>query len=169
MELRHLSTRDESEATRAHQELAAENFHFLLAYEPGMSWKNFLRKTENLRLGHGLRVDQVPATFLVAESGQLVGRVSIRHRLNASLRMVGGHIGYAVRPQFRRQGHAARILALALVEARDLGIDNALLTCDADNVASRTTIEKAGGILGPPCGADEPWGHVPKLRYSIKT
>lgn len=170
MELRHLSTRDESEATTAHLELAAEDFDFLLGYEPGMNWTDFLQKTENLRLGDRLRFDQVPATFLIAEeAGQLVGRVSIRHRLNASLRMVGGHIGYAVRRQFRRRGHATRILASALVAARNLGIDNVLLTCDAGNVASKTTIEKAGGILGPMCGTDESQGQGPKLRYWIKT
>lgn len=170
MELRHLSARDESEATTAHQELAAEDFDFLLGYEPGIKWANFLQKTEKLRLGYGLRADQVPATFLVAEeAGQLVGRVSIRHRLNTSLRMVGGHIGYAVRPQFRRQGHAHRILALALLEARDLGVNNVLLTCDADNIASKTTIEKAGGILGSPGGANGSQGRGSKLRYWIKT
>jgi predicted acetyltransferase len=86
MELRHLSPHDVHEATRAHDELAREGFEFLLDYEPGMDWVDFLDRTERLRQGVGLSETQVPATFLVADvGGQMVGRVSIRHHLNASL------------------------------------------------------------------------------------
>ena len=40
-----------------------------------------------------------------------------------------------------------RMLAAVLVEARAKGIDQALLTCDVDNVASRKVIEANGGVL----------------------
>ena len=40
-----------------------------------------------------------------------------------------------------------RMLAAVLVEARARGIDPALLTCDADNLASRRVIEANGGVL----------------------
>jgi predicted acetyltransferase len=60
----------------------------------------------------------VPATFLVAEVDRaLVGRVSIRHELNAFLADVGGHIGYGVRPRYRGRGFATEILRQALVIA----------------------------------------------------
>jgi predicted acetyltransferase len=53
--------------------------------------------------------NQVSSTFLLAEvDGDIVGRVSIRHELNAYLPSVGGHIGYAVRPAYRRRGYAPR-------------------------------------------------------------
>lgn len=39
------------------------------------------------------------------------------------------------------------MLRAVLPLARDLGIDAALLTCDADNLASRRTIERNGGVL----------------------
>ena len=56
-------------------------------------------------------------------------------------------VGYAVRPTRRRQGHATRALRLALVEARSLSIDRALVTCDHGNLPSRLTIERAGGLF----------------------
>jgi predicted acetyltransferase len=91
---------------------------------------------------------KVPDTTLWWVDGdEYLGRLSIRHRLTDHLRELGGHIGYVVRPSARRKGHAAHMLAAALPIARDLGIDPALLTCDADNVASRRVIESNGGVL----------------------
>ena len=168
MELRHLSPHDVHEAARAHEELAREGFEFLLDYEPDMDWAKFLDRTERLRQGIGLSETQVPATFLVAEvGGQMVGRVSIRHHLNPSLRLVGGHIGYSVRPRFRRNGFAGEILDLTLIEARNLGICEALLTCDADNLASRRVIESHGAV--PEALNSQDALTKSKLRYWITT
>ena len=36
---------------------------------------------------------------------------------------------------------------LALGESARLGLERALVTCDHDNVPSRLTIERAGGVL----------------------
>lgn len=85
----------------------------------------------------------------------------MRHELTPWLLEVGGHIGYDVRRSRRRQGHATRMLAAVLPEAARLGIDRALLTCDADNVASRRVIESNGGVLEDRRGE--------KLRYWVPT
>jgi predicted acetyltransferase len=94
-------------------------------------------------------VGWVPSTLLwiVDDADEVVGRVSIRHRLTEQLLQVGGHIGYAVIPSARRRGHATAALAQSLRLAADLGIDPALVTCDDTNVASRRVIEKNGGVL----------------------
>ena len=76
---------------------------------------------------------------------EILGFIAIRHRLTTYLFDQGGHIGYSVRPSARRQGIASAALELGLTEARGLGISPVLVTCDEDNVASRRTIEKAGG------------------------
>jgi predicted acetyltransferase len=78
-----------------------------------------------------------------------VGRASIRHSLNEFLEREGGHIGYVVVPEFRRQGYANAILRLSLQIAREKcgGTHRILVTCDDDNVGSIRTIEKNGGIL----------------------
>lgn len=91
--------------------------------------------------------------------GEFLGRIAIRHRLTPVLLGVGGHIGYDVRPSARRRGHATEMLRRALPIARDLGIDPALITCDVDNIGSRTVIERNGGVL-----EDERHG---KLRFWV--
>lgn len=104
----------------------------------------------------------VPSTTLWwVENDEYLGRLAIRHRLTPRLLEVGGHIGYDVRPSARRRGHATAMLAAALPLSRDLGIDRVLVTCAPDNIGSRRTIEKNGGVL-----EDERSG---KLRYWIDT
>jgi predicted acetyltransferase len=90
----------------------------------------------------------VPATHLwaVAEE-QFVGRISIRHELNDTLLVEGGHIGYDTLPSFRRRGVATEMLRQALPMARALGLKAVLLTCDDTNAASIRVIESNGGSL----------------------
>lgn len=117
-------------------------------------------KGENLPEGH------VPSTdFWLVDNDEFVGRISIRHQLTPFLLTVGGHIGYDIRPSKREKGYGNKILELALPEAKKLGIDRALLTCDVTNIASRKIIEKNGGVLenqvpNPETGID-------KLRFWI--
>ena len=91
----------------------------------------------------------VPCTELwLAEGPELedyLGRISLRHELTEPLLEWGGHIGYVVRPSARRRGLASEALAGMLEVCRRRGIDPVLVTCDVDNVASRRTIERAGG------------------------
>ena len=68
--------------------------------------------------------------FLVDKKNRILGAAHIRHELNDSLNMVGGHIGYGVRPTERKKGVATTILALALPIIKGKGIDSALVTCD---------------------------------------
>jgi predicted acetyltransferase len=84
--------------------------------------------------------------FWIADGDEVVGFLALRHELTPWLLEEGGHIGYSVRPSRRREGHASRALALALIRAKELGLQRVLLTCDEDNVGSRRTIENAGGV-----------------------
>ena len=104
----------------------------------------------------------VPATVLwLMDGDEYLGRIAIRHRLTDALRLGGGHIGYDNRPTARGRGYATTMLHEALTVARILGITSALLTCDADNLASRKVIERNGGVL-----QDE---HDGKLRFRVPT
>lgn len=111
-------------------------------------------------------VDKVPdSTFfcLEEESGQVVGAVNIRHWLNDALLLNGGHVGDGVRPSRRREGIGTRMVALALEECRKLGISKVLMVCDRENIASRRTIEKNGGVLENEVLVDGVW----EQRYWI--
>jgi predicted acetyltransferase len=85
--------------------------------------------------------------FLVDEDKIIYGVIDIRHDLNDYLSQYGGHIGYGVRPSQRRKGYASQMLTLALPIAKELGINNALITCDKNNTGSAKTIINNGGIL----------------------
>jgi len=99
--------------------------------------------------------------WFVDNGVEFLGRLSIRHHLTPPLLELGGHIGYCVRPSARRRGYATQMLNQSLPIAARLGIDPALLTCDADNDASRKVILAAGGEL-----EDERHG---KLRFWVPT
>jgi len=96
-----------------------------------------------------VREGLVPATTYLAlnESGSLIGMIDIRHRLNENLLNFGGHIGYSVRKSERRKGYATEMLKLALEKCIELNIQEILITCDKNNVASAKTIIANGGIL----------------------
>jgi len=91
----------------------------------------------------------VPATqfWLVSEHEDYIGDVDVRHHLNESLKRYGGHIGYKIRPSFRRLGYGALICQLGILEARKRGVGDILITCDDDNIGSSRIIEANGGVL----------------------
>ncbi|MCM3145909.1 GNAT family N-acetyltransferase [Brevibacillus sp. MER 51] len=93
--------------------------------------------------------------WLVNEKRRIVGAVNIRHRLNDRLRKNSGHIGYGIRPSERRKGYATEILAQALHITSELGIEEVLVICDYDNVASEKTIRKNGGVFESECTDDD--------------
>jgi predicted acetyltransferase len=92
------------------------------------------------------------STLWLVDGQEYLGRLSIRHALTDQLRIEGGHIGYEVRPTQRHRGYATAMLRTSLPIANQLGIDPALLTCDATNIASRRVIESNGGLLADTVG-----------------
>ena len=165
LELRLPREDEEQEFLRAHHATTPDAPNFLHYYEPGMTLARYIELLQQHSRGENLPPGHVPSTFLFAfDASRIVGRVAIRHQLNAFLLRIGGHIGYVVVPEFRRRGYATLILRHALdIAHRRLGIDRVLVTCDEDNVGSIKTIEKNGGVLeNIVAGPDLP---VPKRRY----
>lgn len=145
--------------------MATESFTFGLGYSPDMNFDDYIKQLEDHRTGLNLPERFVPSTFLVAEvDGQIVGRTSIRHRLNEFLLREGGHIGYGVLPEHRRRGYATEILRQSLIIARSMGIDRVLVTCDDDNIGSIRAIEASGARLENVVTNEE---GAPRRRYWI--
>lgn len=111
-------------------------------------WKDSIfTKFEDLKCGRNLPEGYVPASvFWLVEEDMFIGEGSIRHRLTPSLERFGGHISYAIRPSKWRMGYGTLFLGLLLPEARKLGIDKALITCDEDNRGSARVMEKNAGV-----------------------
>ncbi|MEU4243468.1 GNAT family N-acetyltransferase [Actinoplanes sp. NPDC026619] len=109
-------------------------------------WVDLLRRQSDrsVAVGDG----RVQAThWWIVEDDTYLGAIDLRHYLNALLLDIGGHVGYSIRPSARRRGLATWALGAVLPEARALGLDRLLLTCDDDNVASARSIERNGGVL----------------------
>lgn len=121
---------------------------FLLGYRPDMAWSDFVRRQLDNQRGVDLPAGIVASAQLMAVvDAELVGRVSIRFKLNEYLFERGGHIGYYVLPDFRNQGYATEMLRQSLIVLRSHTNDRCLVTCEDDNAPSARVAEKCGGVL----------------------
>ena len=72
----------------------------------------------------------------------------MRHHINHPiLGMWGGHCGYSVRPSERGKGYAKEMLRLNIQNAKSMGIEKLLVTCNSENVASEKVIIANGGVF----------------------
>ncbi len=135
--------------------------------ELGQSFEDFVQN--RIDQSHGIDLPPgfvASSEFWLIDNGEFIGRTNIRHMLNDWLLHIGGHIGYWIRPSKRGKGYGKKILELGLQEAKKLGINNVLITCDVTNIPSKKVIEANGGILENivPNSPDLPQ----KRRYWIK-
>jgi predicted acetyltransferase len=103
--------------------------------------------------------------YFIEADGRMLGEIYIRHRLSPRLELIGGHVGYKVRPSCRNRSVATAALRLALQKLAALGVDQALVTCRDSNDASARVIEKCGGARMEDSFVD---GHVER-RYLVST
>lgn len=168
--LRPLTVADEASFKAAVAEFAREipPWQFAFGFDASRPFAEYVAMLDRQSRGIDLPAGFVPSTFLVGVvDGVAVGRVSLRHTLNDFLARVGGHIGYGVIPSQRRRGYATAMLRQVIPISASLGIERALITCDADNVGSRKVIEACGGVFESI--VDGPDAGVPKRRYWLTT
>ena len=166
--LRELELKDEKSFIQAIIEFQQIQpvWDFAFEYNDSIPFSMYVQRLHNWSLGLDLPADWVRNTFLVALNKEtIIGRVSIRHRLNKHLEMYDGHIGYGGVPSYRGQGYAKEILRLALLEAKKLKIQRVLVSADENNVASTRVIERNGGIYDN--SVTQPDCRIPKRRYWI--
>lgn len=109
-------------------------------------FENYCKNLEVKEALNGLVPD---STFFCLDTDRniMVGAVNIRHYLNESLLISGGHIGDGVRPSERRKGIATKMIALSLEECKKLKIDKVLMVCNKNNIGSKKSIINNGGVL----------------------
>lgn len=111
-------------------------------------FENWVKKEKKMHLGIELEPGIVPGTtYFYIRDDEIIGCINIRHCLNDYLLDIGGHIGYSVAPKYRKQGYATQMLNEALAFCKKWEIWPVLVTCDEDNIGSRKTIEKCGGVF----------------------
>ena len=111
---------DEAAVLAAHRDLAAEGLHLRPRLRGGDGLGRVPRTSsmpQRTGPGPAPRTGCRPRSWWPTSTDRVVGRVSVRHRLDDWLRHEGGHIGYAVVPGERRQGYATEILRQALAVA----------------------------------------------------
>lgn len=130
-------------------------------------FEDYVKRKLDQSKGINIPKGRVPDTeYWLVDNDEFIGKISIRHRLNANLRKLGGHIGYSIRPSKRRMGFATKMLAMGLQKAKKLGIDKALITCDETNIGSKKVIENNGGIFEN--AESQGKGMPARLRYWIE-
>jgi predicted acetyltransferase len=149
IQLRELTIKDEGALNYAIREFIDPNFSFVFGYRIGEdSFHEYIAKLRLEKNAETVSSGFVPNSMLFGFLGdEIVGRVSLRHCLNKNLEEVGGHIGFGVVPRFRQFGYASNMLTKTLPLAKGLGLKRALVTCDEENLASRKTIERCGGVF----------------------
>lgn len=135
------------------------NFEYLLANEmcdkiqvPYEVIKEFV-KVEILNVeGYFLKTDnnkgiEVSIWYVLNISGEIVGRLDIRHNLDSFLLKQGGNIGFSVLASWRNKGIGSELLKFAIGECKQRAMERVLLVCTSNNIASRKIIMRQGGIL----------------------
>lgn len=113
-------------------------------YEEYKEWIK-AKVAESLQEGivDGYKVPQT--TYWLYVDGKPVGMGKLRRFLTDALKVAGGHIGYAIAPQYRGKGYGKLILKLLLEEAKRIGLEEVLLTIHTDNAASLSVAKANGG------------------------
>ena len=106
---------------------------------------------KKIKSDHDYEADNIPENRLKAYSfwfilnNKIVGTRRLRTQLNKRFELIGGHIGYDVRPSNRKMGIGTKMLGLTLIEAGKVGLTEVLITCDDSNVGSYSQVVRFVG------------------------
>ena len=107
-----------------------------------------LRKSEKTCDDAGTAVPAHTYLAIRKRDDKVVGVIDLRHHINHPiLGTWGGHCGYSVRPSERGKGYAKEMLRLNIQNAKSMGIEKFLVTCNSENAASEKVIIANGGVF----------------------
>jgi predicted acetyltransferase len=140
--------------------------HYFNKYKIALeNFQEYLCLVDHYSKGNHLPEGEVStSTFWLIDKEEVVGVVRIRHQEVEC----AGHIGYDISPECRNRGYGFYILKLALEKAAKIGIEEAILTCNIDNIASKKIIEKNNGKLLDTVFDEEENEHLYKYSITLK-
>lgn len=150
-ELRRLSPDDGRDVYDMLQAIPKDENGFInhangLAYEEYRNWLvKKHRESEQAGIEDGWKVPST--TYWLYADGVPVGFGKVRNFLTDALRKAGGNIGYGIMPEQRGKGYGKALLGLLLREAREAGVEKALLTIRTDNLPSLAVALANGGVI----------------------
>lgn len=117
--------------------------HYYNKYRKALeNFQDYLNDLHNCSKGKNLPQEEIAtSSFWLIDKKEVVGVVRIRHQEVEC----AGHIGYDISPDYRNRGYGFQILKLALEKTINIGIEEVILTCNINNLASKKIIEKNGG------------------------
>ena len=111
-------------------------------------YKKWLKQQDEWSRGEGLPEGYVPQVcFWLMVDKTPVGFGKIRLGLTPRSRIEGGNIGYAIDSRFRGKGYGTKLLELLIAKAKELSLQEVLLTVKLDNYASCKVAERNGGVI----------------------
>ena len=131
------------------------------------NFEEFVTDLTNSSKGINIAEGWVPCSsyWLVDNSEEVIGVIRIRHRVDSDFLEMIGHIGYEIKSTRRKEGNGSKLLELGLIEARKIGLEKVLITCDEDNIGSKRIIEKFNGKYIKSIVDDESGKN--KLQYEV--
>lgn len=139
--------------------------HYFNKYKKALvNFQEYLKDLLQYASGKDLPQGEVKtSTFWLIDKKEVVGVVRIRHNEVE----YAGHIGYDIAPNYRNRGYGFHILRLALKEAKRIGIEEVILTCNIHNTASQKIIENNKGKLIATIFDKEENEHLYKYSISL--
>jgi predicted acetyltransferase len=128
------------------------------------------RQDGSIVIEGGKRVPRLPSRVFWIFDGEFCGVINLRFTPGSEAlpSYVSGHIGYAVVPWKQRRGYATAALGMILPVAHEIGLARVMVTCDANNEASRKVILANGGAFAGIQEARD-LSQQPKLLFWIET
>lgn len=109
-------------------------------------FEEFITDLINSSKGINIPEDWVPcSSYWLIDDSEVVGVIRIRHRVDSDYLQMIGHIGYEIKSSKRKRGYGSKLLELGLIEAKKIGLEKVLITCNEDNIGSIRIIEKFNG------------------------
>lgn len=134
-----------NEAFEEYQKLNIDSYFFSNSKE-----YDIFEKFRRYESGNNLPAGRVGSKYFWLvddENDYFIGEISIRYTLTPELLRYGGNIGYGVRFAEWGKGYGTMMLREALIEAKKIGLEKVLITCDDQNIASARVMEINGFVL----------------------